>query len=119
MMLDLQIILRRSLRDTLIAGSNVPAGAGIMLHLSRGNRDPAEFTSPDTRLPGRSNVLNNLAFSAGRHACPGARLAMLEGDAFARVLTSRFRQISAERDGERERHPALQSFAELPVVFHV
>jgi cytochrome P450 len=114
----LQVILRRCLRDTRIGGVNVPAGAGVMLHLGTGNRDPAEFETPDLFLAGRSNILNHLAFGGGSHACPGARLALLEGEAMIGALGRRFHRVSADRSCQWKKIPALMSIAELPVVFH-
>ena len=114
----LQIIVRRCLRDTSIGGVSVPADAGVMLHLGTGNRDPDEFEIPGLFLASRPNVLNHLAFGGGSRACPGARLALFEGEAMAEALGKRFRRISADRSCQWKKGQVLKSITELPVIFH-
>jgi cytochrome P450 len=70
----IQFAFREATEDTEIAGTPIPKGAIIALHMAAANRDPRRFDDPDrfliTRPPGR-----NLAFGHGIHFCLGAHLA--------------------------------------------
>jgi cytochrome P450 len=65
-------------KSTTIAGVEAPAGTVVMNSLWGANRDPAHFKDPDTFDIDRGDSRENLAFSRGIHACPGAPLARLE-----------------------------------------
>ncbi|HEY2086024.1 MAG TPA: cytochrome P450 [Mycobacterium sp.] len=70
----IQFAFREATEDTEIAGTPIPKGAIIALHMAAANRDPRRFENPDRflidRPPGR-----NLAFGHGIHFCLGAHLA--------------------------------------------
>ncbi|MGC2654325.1 MAG: cytochrome P450 [Mycobacterium sp.] len=70
----IQFAFREAIEDTEIAGTPIPKGASIALHMAAANRDPRRFDDPDRflidRPPGR-----NLAFGHGIHFCLGAHLA--------------------------------------------
>ncbi|HEX8273773.1 MAG TPA: cytochrome P450 [Longimicrobiaceae bacterium] len=60
-----------------LAGVAVPPGAAVRLGVGAANRDPARFPDPDRVLLERAPN-PHLAFGAGPHACPGARLARMQ-----------------------------------------
>lgn len=70
----IQFAFREATEDTEIAGTPIPKGAIIALHMAAANRDPRRFDDPDrfliNRPPGK-----NLAFGHGIHFCLGAHLA--------------------------------------------
>jgi cytochrome P450 len=70
----IQFAFREATEDTEIAGTPIPKGAIIALHMAAANRDPRCFDDPDrfliNRPPGK-----NLAFGHGIHFCLGAHLA--------------------------------------------
>jgi cytochrome P450 len=70
----IQFAFREATEDNEIAGTPIPKGAIIALHMAAANRDPRRFDDPDrfliTRPPGK-----NLAFGHGIHFCLGAHLA--------------------------------------------
>jgi cytochrome P450 len=70
----IQFAFREATEDSEIAGTPIPKGAIIALHMAAANRDPRRFDEPDrfliTRPPGK-----NLAFGHGIHFCLGAHLA--------------------------------------------
>ncbi|BCO98578.1 cytochrome P450 [Mycobacterium intracellulare] len=70
----IQFAFREATEDTVVAGTTIPKGAIIALHMAAANRDPRRFDEPDrfliTRPPGKS-----LAFGHGIHFCLGAHLA--------------------------------------------
>ena len=70
----IQFAFREATEDTEIAGTPIPKGAIIALHMAAANRDPRRFDDPDcfliNRPPGK-----NLSFGHGIHFCLGAHLA--------------------------------------------
>jgi cytochrome P450 len=70
-----QGLYRRVLRDINISGTDIPAGAIIVLRFGAANRDPAQFPHPDALELDRNNVRSHLTFGAGPHFCVGNQLA--------------------------------------------
>jgi cytochrome P450 family 150 subfamily A5 len=78
---------RLALRDTQLAGVDIPAGAMVMAAIGAANRDPRVFEDPDRFDPKRANARRNVAFGYGEHFCPGASLARAEARvSFERLL---------------------------------
>jgi cytochrome P450 len=73
----IQFAFREATEDTEIAGTPIPKGAIIALHMAAANRDPRRFDDPDRFLIDRPPS-RNLAFGHGIHFCLGAHLAGLE-----------------------------------------
>ena len=61
-----------------IGGIKMPAGTPVTLCIGAANRDPAQFTDPETLDIGRTPN-RHLAFATGPHQCAGMALARLEG----------------------------------------
>lgn len=80
---------RFALADVDVAGTTIPAGAGIRLMLAAGSRDPGHFADPDRFDPDRGSI-DHLGFGGGIHYCVGAPLARMEAQlalaAFARKV---------------------------------
>jgi hypothetical protein len=71
-----------------VAGTELPAGANLLLLLGSANRDETVFDQPDAIDLQRENASRHLAFGHGIHFCLGAALARLE----ARVVLEELRQ---------------------------
>lgn len=69
---------RLALRDTRIAGVDIPMGSIVLAMNGAANRDPRVFEDPDRFDAKRSNARRNIAFGHGEHFCPGASLARTE-----------------------------------------
>jgi cytochrome P450 len=73
----IQFNFRETLEDAEVAGTLIPKGSTVVLHLAAGNRDPGQFNDPDEflieRQPGK-----NLSFGHGIHFCIGSHLATQE-----------------------------------------
>lgn len=69
---------RHVLRDTRLAGVELPAGARVLLLWGAANREPAHVEAPDEFRFDRPNVKGHLSFGKGAHFCLGAPLARLE-----------------------------------------
>jgi cytochrome P450 len=78
---------RLALRDTRLAGVEIPAGSILMAMNGAANRDPRVFADGDRFDAKRANVRRNIAFGHGAHFCPGATLARTEARiSFQRLL---------------------------------
>lgn len=59
--------------DTTIAGIDIPAGSFVTVLVGSANRDPREFTDPDTFLVDRAHN-PHLSFGSGPHMCIGRQV---------------------------------------------
>ena len=89
----IQINNRRCLEKTMLGDIMVPEGTSVHMIIAGANRDPAQFSEPETfdilRSPNR-----HLSFGLGIHICAGINLARLEAKvAFLRLMSS-FREIN-------------------------
>lgn len=69
---------RITTEPTTLGGTDLPAGAKLLLMLAAANRDPAVFDDPDAFEIGRPNAARHLSFGFGKHYCLGATLAKAE-----------------------------------------
>jgi cytochrome P450 len=71
-----------------VAGTEIPAGAFVMLSLAAANRDERGFGPDAAELRvDRENARQHVSFGAGLHHCLGASLARLEAAiTFERML---------------------------------
>ncbi len=88
---------RRALRDTELAGYQIPAGTLISAVMTSAHRDPNLWTEPETFDPERFSSERNegkksgayMPFGSGAHSCIGAQLASLEAKAFWHAFLTR------------------------------
>jgi cytochrome P450 len=79
---------RLALRDTKLAGVDIPMGSILLAMNGAANRDPRVFQDPDRFDAKRANARRNIAFGHGAHFCVGANLARAEARiSFERLLT--------------------------------
>lgn len=92
-----QAVGRTASTDQLLAGIKIAAGNQLTIFLGAANRDPSVYPAgpcPDLY----SDSAPHLAFGEGRHLCPGAALARMEGiAAFAGLLA--LPEITLDLDG--------------------
>jgi cytochrome P450 len=101
----IQFAFREATEDTEIAGTSVPAGATIVLHLAAANRDPRCFDNPDAFLVDRP-LGKNLSFGHGIHFCLGAHLAGQEVRAAVGRLLPHLDQFTLP-EGSLEPNPSV------------
>jgi cytochrome P450 len=71
-------LFRITTREVELGGTDLPAGAPMLLLFGSGNRDETVFPGPDAVDLDRPNVRDHLAFGRGLHSCPGAPMARAE-----------------------------------------
>jgi cytochrome P450 len=69
---------RHVIADTVLAGTDLPAGAHLLLLWGSANRDEAAFPEPNELRLNRPSPRGHLAFGKGLHFCVGAALARTE-----------------------------------------
>ena len=100
---------RLALRDTKLAGVDIPAGSITMAVIGAANRDPRVFENPDRFDARRSNAGRNIAFGYGEHFCIGASLARAE----ARIG---FERLLARLDDVRLVDPGALTYVESFII---
>jgi len=95
---------RLALRDTKLAGVDIPEGSILMAMNGAANRDPRVFADGDRFDAKRANARRNIAFGHGEHFCPGASLARTE----ARIS---FERLLARLDDLQLVDPSALSYA--------
>jgi cytochrome P450 len=106
-----QLQIRGSKRATDLAGTDIPSDQIVLAMLGAANRDPEQFTDPDTfDVTRKDNV--HIAFGHGIHYCLGAPLARRETRiAFEALLEAApdFQLLTADDELRYESDGALRS----------
>jgi cytochrome P450 len=90
---------RHVVRDTTLAGVDVPADSRLLLMWGAANRDPQQFDTPNQFRLDRSGAKGHITFGKGAHFCVGAALARLEAQIVLRTLLERTEWIRADDVG--------------------
>nr|WP_296764988.1 cytochrome P450 [Rhodococcus sp. (in: high G+C Gram-positive bacteria)] len=90
----LRAFSRRTSRETVIAGTAIPARARVLVLYASANRDHREWHDPDTFDITR-DAARQLGFGSGTHGCAGQGLARLETRAILRALARRVERIES------------------------
>ncbi|WP_157963944.1 cytochrome P450 [Actinocorallia populi] len=85
---------RRTTRDVVLGGVEIPAGTIVLVAKDAANRDAARFPDPDAVDLARPDADENLSFGAGPHVCLGRNL----GVAVLRCVLS---ELAARHPGAR------------------
>jgi cytochrome P450 len=80
---------RKTKKPARVAGTDIPAGANVLLVLGSANRDGQVFENGEQIDVRRENAGDHLSFGHGIHYCLGAALARLEARVVLEELTSR------------------------------
>jgi cytochrome P450 len=118
-----QMTTRTTLRDTVLAGQELPAGTGVVVLINSANRDPDIYPDPDrldvARYHDRSRPpARHLGYSLGIHYCLGAPLASLEMEVLLHCILSRVATMRPLRDDPPYKpNLIVRGLAALPVAF--
>ena len=86
---------RHVVRDTTLAGVDVPADSRLLLMWGAANRDPRQFDTPNEFRLDRTDAKGHVTFGKGAHFCVGAALARLEAQIVLRMLLEQTEWIDA------------------------
>ena len=98
-----------------IGGSEVPAGARVLVMFGSANRDERKYADPDTFDVTR-NPIDHLSFGFGVHRCAGASLAGLEVESILGALVRRVETIEIVGEPVRALNNATRGLRSLPVA---
>ncbi|WP_330234732.1 cytochrome P450 family protein [Streptomyces sp. NBC_00566] len=101
-----------------LAGTEIPAGAPVLISLGAANRDPDRFPAPDELDSGR-DAAAHLGFGHGIHRCVGAPLAKAEAEIALREVLKRFPRLRLAvlpDQLEWRRTRLVRGLTELPVL---
>jgi cytochrome P450 len=112
------VLLRRSVRDTQIAGTDVPAGRGLNVFLGSANRDERRYTEAD-RFDVHRAPAPHVSFGSGPHMCLGMHLARMETRIALDAILERLPELRLDPDAPHPRivGSAFRSPDSLPVCF--
>lgn len=105
-------MFRKTTQDTVLGGTEVPAGARMALVYPSANRDEAVFDDPFTFDVTR-NPNHHLAFGHGTHFCIGSNFARHEIELLLRKLTRDWKDLHVITELDVEPNifaPAVRSF---------
>lgn len=111
--------VRWATEDVEFRGKHIRQGDMLFISFTSANRDPRQFTEPDTFDITRE-VNNHIAFGKGVHYCLGAPLARLEGEIAINSLLDRMPEIRLKTSDELlEWRPGMiiRGLKEIPVIF--
>jgi len=97
-----------------LLGRQLPEAQAVITLLGAANRDPEQFTDPDTFDIGR-NEGPPLSFASGIHYCLGANLARVEGAEVFRALIKRFASIEPAGDRVQRGRLTLRGYESVPM----
>lgn len=89
---------RMTTRPVTIGDIEIAGGERILLLIGSANRDDRRWPGGDSFDIARPDASEHVSFSVGRHFCPGAALARLQGQVALRTLTERLPALRL-RDG--------------------
>ena len=101
--------------DPELDGRSLRAQTMVTVVLAAANRDPEIFDRPHDFDVARENASDHLAFSGGRHYCPGAALARMEGEVGLSRLFARYPDLEVLPGATRRPTRILRGYATLPV----
>ena len=102
---------RLCVKDTVVGGVPIPAGARVLLGVAAANCDPEVFDQPDVFDITRSTAKRHVTFGYGPHTCLGAPLARLQMRVAIGELARRFPDMRLVPDQQLEYVPTASARA--------
>jgi cytochrome P450 len=112
------LLPRRSVRDTELAGMEIPAGRDLNVFIGSANRDERHYTEPD-RFDIHRTPAPHVSFGSGPHVCLGMHLARMETRVALEAVLERLPDLRLDPEAPRPRivGTAFRSPDSLPVCF--
>jgi cytochrome P450 len=114
----LVLIPRQCIRDTQLAGFDIPAGQGLNVFLGSANRDERHYVEPD-RFNIHRPPTPHVSFGSGPHMCLGIHLARMETRLALDAILQRLHDLRLDPQAPRPRiiGSLFRSPNTLPVRF--
>jgi hypothetical protein len=113
----LQRQTRVAKEDFELGGKQIRKGQPVLAMLGAANRDPGQFSDPDSLDICRRNN-GHVAFGSGIHYCLGAPLSRLEGQIAINTIVQRFPSIRlADHALQWRENMSVRGLESLPCVF--
>jgi cytochrome P450 len=91
-------VYRIAMKDTVIGGTAIPAGAGVTAAIGSANHDEAYFPDPDAFNVHRHASVPQLGFGHGIHLCLGHQMARMEAEVALDVLLEAMPNLRLDPD---------------------
>ncbi|HLI74788.1 MAG TPA: cytochrome P450 [Acidimicrobiales bacterium] len=114
----LTMTARTCVKDTVLEGVPLPAGASVTACIGAANHDDARWDEPE-RFDIRREPKQHLAFAYGPHMCLGMHLARLETSCLLNALADRLPNLRLDPEADDVHISGLvfRTPARLPVLF--
>ncbi|HEY7429824.1 MAG TPA: cytochrome P450 [Streptosporangiaceae bacterium] len=109
-----QTFFRTTTRPVEVGGVTLGAAEKVLLFLAAANRDPRRWPEPE-RFDIHRRAVGHVGFGFGIHACVGAALSRVEGEALLGALARRAGSIELAGEPVRRLNNTLSGFASLPL----
>jgi cytochrome P450 len=106
---------RMTIEQVELSGVTLPAGTPVTLCIGAANRDPQQFSDPETLDIGRTPN-RHLAFATGAHQCAGMALARLEGAIAISRFLARFPDYALNGTPVRGGRARFRGFLSVPCM---
>ena len=111
---------RLATEDTVLAGVEIKAGCPVLVNAGAANRDPAEWSEPDTFDITRAHPDRHLTFGFGKHHCMGVHLARMELDVMLNAVLDRLPDLHLETtEGVNRTGLGFRMVTSLPCAWSV
>lgn len=110
----LRAFTRKALRDNEINGTQIPAGARVLVLYASANRDEREWKHPHL-FDIRNDAGRHVGFGNGAHACAGQGLARLETTAMLKALIDLVDRIEITAEPTWVINNVIHRHKQLPV----
>ncbi len=111
-------LVRQCVRDTHLAGLDIPAGRGLNVFVGSANRDERHYPDPD-RFDIHRTPAPHMSFGSGPHMCLGMHLARMETRVALDAVIERLQDLRLDPDAPSPKivGSLFRSPDALPVAF--
>ena len=110
-----QTFFRTTTRPVDIGGTEIPAGAKVLMFIGSANRDPRRWGDDADRYDILRRTPGHVAFGAGIHVCVGQFISRLEGELVLAALARRVGRLEPAGEPVPKPNNTLKGLRRLPL----